>query len=422
VLKLFSLLFFFINLANADEFLNLTQAPLAQERIKIKASDFNIQIKNNKTLKIQTLLDKTSIEWVRVKETLLVPRARLKIRIKNPKNLLYIQYKDQIHNFQKSKNYIYAELNISLFENQQIKILSKSNELAQIIVLPKKRKKSRVLVDYSCSRNGINIKGLSGEHFSIGCHTKPVGKFGEERPMLEINWISPELQIVGTKLVPYHAAFLNKFPIKVKVLNIVTNKEKTITITAKIPKRLHRLFTAYGFGPYAFDTKTKNEQGDRVEKSEPMAPALFFYLNYKMSDTTSIRGFDAAVFKESKFNNAGAYFGNDFGFSFDKKLYFTSLIGVQYLYFQFDSDSTIISQPIFPQGLEFMYRHAFDIPNYIISGGVFLSPSDNIEYRNVWVRWGKNYFWELNLIEWGQDDFKASMWGLSVGFPFKGFL
>ena len=57
-----------------------------------------------------------------------------------------------------------------------------------------------------------------------------------------------------------------------------------------------------------------------------------------------------------------------------------------------------------------------------ISKKIFLIEVFFIEYRNVWVRWGKNYFWELNLIEWGQDDFKASMWGLSVGFPFKGFL
>ena len=59
--------------------------------------------------------------------------------------------------------------------------------------------------------------------------------------------------------------------------------------------------------------------------------------------------------------------------------------------------------------------------NYIRGRKVFLSPSNDLDYKNIWIRWGKSYFWELNLIEWGQDNFKASMWGLSVGFPLKGF-
>ena len=183
------------------------------------------------------------------------------------------------------------------------------------------------------------------------------------------------------------------------------------------------MFTAYGFGPYALHTKVTNSETKKTSQiHSPIAPALFFYMNYKISDNTSIRGFDAAIFQESKFNNAGLYLGSDFGFSLDNKLYFTTLLGVQYLYFKYDDEAPEVSEPIFPQGLEFMYRHAFDIPNYIISGGIFLSTDDDIEYENVWVRWGKNYFWELNLISWGKEDFEAKTWGLSVGLPFKGFL
>ena len=169
-------------------------------------------------------------------------------------------------------------------------------------------------------------------------------------------------------------------------------------------------------------TKTLDENQKVIDDKNNIAPALFFYLNYKISETNSIRGFDAAIFKESTFNNAGLYLGSDFGHSLDNKLHFTTLLGVQYLHFQFDKDSSAISEPIFPQGIEFMYRHAFDIPNYIIAGGVFLSTSETIDYENIWIRWGKNYFWELNLISWGKDNFEATTWGLSIGFPFKGFL
>jgi hypothetical protein len=406
----------------AERYLDLSNSSLGQDRVKLSSKDFKVEIvHNDSTVEIKSIIDKTSFEWVRIKNVLLVPKARVKIKVKRSEKHLHLTYKDQIYNFQQSSKSLFAEITISLYEKEPIYIVSESGEVAHIKFIPKPKKR-KPLIDFSCSRNNLKIEGLENEHFTIGCHTTPVGKYGSEKPMLEIIWISPDLKVKNSNLVPYNAAFLNKLPIKVNVVNIHTGKEKIITIKAKIPKRLHRLFTAYGLGPYSFNTKTLDKEGNELVKSEPLAPALFFYINYKISETTSIRGFDAAVFKDSKFNNAGIYLGNDFGFSFDNKLYFSTLLGVQYLYFKFDELNPEVSEPIFPQGIEFMYRHAFDIPNYIISGGVFLSPSDSVDYKNIWVRWGKNYFWELNLIEWGQDEFKASMWGLSVGFPFKGFL
>jgi hypothetical protein len=409
-------------LVYAERYLDLSQSTNGQERLRLTTSDFEVKINtNSNNLIIKSILDKTSIEWVRIKNVLLIPKARIKIKVSKTNKKLHLTYKDQIYNFQQSTKSMFAVITISLFEKGKVFINDGKEDIANIQIIPK-AKKRKILVDFSCSRNDIKVDGLENELFTIGCHTKPVGKFGKEKPMLEILWMSPELKIKNSSLVPYNAAFLNKLPVKVNVVNIYTGKEKVITISVKIPKRLHRLFTAYGLGPYSFNTKTVDKEDKVLSKSEPLAPALFFYINYKISDTTSIRGFDAAVFKESKFNNAGIYLGNDFGFSFDNKLYFSTLLGVQYLYFKFDEKNPEVSQPIFPQGIEVMYRHAFDIPNYIISGGIFLSPSDNFDYKNVWVRWGKNYFWELNFIEWGQDEFKASMWGLSIGFPFKGFL
>ena len=135
----------------------------------------------------------------------------------------------------------------------------------------------------------------------------------------------------------------------------------------------------------------------------------------------SIRGFDAAVWKKSTFNNAGVYFASDIASILDGKLTITTLLGMQHLYFQFDKKYETISEPIFPQGIEFLYKHAFGIKNYIVSGGAFISPSETIDYQNIWIRWGKNYFWELNYIYWGKDQFDAGMYGLSIGLPFKGF-
>ncbi len=400
----------------------MINSPPGEARIKFGRKDIKINIQEIKDIQIKAIVDNTSFEWRRVDKLVLMPLVRLKIRIQSNDPDFHIAYKDFTINFQQSNKASYAELYYSLYERHAVEIFRGKELIGKIDLEFNDHKKNRVIVDYTCSRNDIVIKGLENEHISLGCHTRRIGKFGKERPMLEISWVSPELKIIGSEHIPYQAAFLNRLPVNIRVLNIKTGIEKEITITARIPKRLHRLFTAYGLGPYAFNTEIVRENEVSESKQVDMAPALMFYLNYKVSESSSVRGFDAAIFQESRFNNAGLYLGSDFGHMLDNKIYFTTLLGVQYLYFKYDDDSPDISEPIFPQGLEFMYRHAFDIPNYIVSGGFFLSTENDIEYENIWVRWGKNYFWELNLISWGKDQFKAKTWGISVGFPFKGFL
>jgi hypothetical protein len=423
VLKLFSL-FIFIGFSNSaiSSGITLKDAPTAENRIKLSRKDVDINITKFGDQEIKAIVDNSSFEWVRFDETLLLPKVRLKIKVNSPDSDFVINYKGSSISFQQSKKNSYAELYFSLFERDEVQILNKDGKVANITITLNNKKAQRVIIDYTCSRNNIEIEGLEDEHFSIGCRTRRIGAYGKEKAMLEVQWVSPELKIVNGDYIPNYAAFLNKLPVKIKVQNVKTLKEKEITIKAKVPKRLHRLFTAYGFGPYSLHTKTVDSDKKVLTKRAPVASALFFYLNYKISDTSSIRGFNAAVLGESKFNNAAMYLGSDFAFSLDNKLYFTTLLGVQYLYFKFDDETPEVSEPIFPQGIEFMYRHAFNIPNYIVSGGVFLSTSDKIDYENIWVRWGKNYFWELNIITWGKDDFEARTWGVSVGIPFKGFL
>jgi hypothetical protein len=422
VLKLFKTLLILIPLVSTAK-MNLKNSPAGEARLKLSKQDVKIEIVSFSNEDIKAIIDPFSFEWVRYDSILLIPRVRLKIKISNPDPSFHIEYKSVTTSFQQSRKNSYSELYYSLYEREKVKIFKDNKLVGEVKINFLANEANNTVIDYTCSRNGIVINGLKSEHFSLGCQTRRIGQFGKEKPMLEVKWISPELKILGTDTVPYQAAFLNKRPINIKVENVITGERKTLTISARIPKRLHRMFTAYGFGPYALHTKLTDSKTEEVNTIHTgIAPALFFYLNYKISDSTSVRGFDAAIFQESQFNNAGLYLGSDFGFSLDNKLYFTTLLGVQYLYFKFDENSDEVSEPIFPQGLEFMYRHAFDIPNYIISGGIFLSTDDDIEYENVWVRWGKNYFWELNLISWGKDDFEAKTWGLSVGFPFKGFL
>lgn len=397
---------------------NLNGAPLAENRINLTPQDFKISIESQKKMKVN--IDPNSIHWVRYNKNLLIPRIKIDLFIEsNKSDSIFVEYKKEIFHLEKNGRQFSSELFYSPFENSPLNIYNDKKVIGKVQI--SMNKKYNHLIDYTCSRNNIKVDGLENYFISLGCNTKRIGEFGKEKPLLTVNWITPNLIIKNTDINHGTAVFTKGAPIEISAIDKRTNKLVNFRITSRIPKRLHRLFTAYGFGPYALETAS-NKDDQFEDYYSPAAPALFFYTNYKISEETSIRGFNALVFDKSVFNNAGAYLGSDFGFSLDNKLYFTTLLGVQHLFFKFDNDTTEVSEFIVPQGIEFMYRHAFDIPNYIISGGGFLSPSESFDYQNIWIRWGKNYFWELNYIYWANDNLSAKMWGLSVGFPFKGFL
>ena len=182
------------------------------------------------------------------------------------------------------------------------------------------------------------------------------------------------------------------------------------------PKRLKRLKTALGIGPYKFDTRLFGKKNE-----ERLSLAAMLYANFYLSENTSIRGFDALVKEQSLFNNFGLYFAYLVGQALDNKIEVVPLLGLQALSFKFNDEHSTIHKLIFPQGVEIIYKHAFGLKNYSLVYGMFLNPSSREKYKNLWVRFGSGFFWELNLIEWELEEKFARMWGLSIGIPWLGF-
>jgi hypothetical protein len=420
VLRLFSLILFILY-SQYGWSISFGDVLAGDERIELSTNDFIIENTVNLDVKIKTTLIENSIQWVRVHDVLLVPRARIAIYIQEEPELLHVIHEDQSILFQEEGKYAHTEFYVFLYNTEPIIVKYKGKTVGEINIYAKKQSKNREthVIDYSCNRYNIDLQGMEREFVSVGCKTHAIGEIGSETPMVEILWISANYKLLDQSKPPYIAIFFTSKPVK---LTLINNKGELheVTIQANIPKRSHRLKTAYGFGPYAFTTASK--QNAKQEKFEhPMVPALMAYFNFSLSNTTSIRGFDAVVWKESIFNNAGIYFANDIAEIYDKKIIITTLLGFQSLYFRFDQDTTSVNEVIFPQGIEILWKHFLGIKNYIFSYGMFLSPSRDLDYQNLWIRWGQKYFWELNYIHWGNDDLSATMWGLSIGFPFKGF-
>lgn len=303
---------------------------------------------------------------------------------------------------------------ISLFESLPLDLYEEDKKVNVIRVLPSSRLRSE-LIDYSCAPYSLTVEGIEDDFLSVGCKIQRTGKFGAEKPYLEVLLTSASYRLKDDSEPPYLIVFHETGESKITLVN-PEGKEQLITIKAKIPEKLPRLRLAGGFGPYTLDTKDKF--GNKISQ---IAPTIMLYGNLALNDSTSLRFFDSYSKNISTFHNWGGYFAWDLAEFCDQRCLITSLIGAQGIEYRFNSSTTTTNEMIFPQGFEFVYKHPFGNLNYRFSYGMFTSFSGLYDYGNYWVRYGKGWFWELNYIEWKREEQRASMFGISVGFPIGQF-
>jgi hypothetical protein len=392
--------------------LSLGPVQIGESRIPINLDDFKI----TSTIKgVKARFAKRSVQWIRIRNNLLTPRARLKIIIKNDRPDLHFLYHGQAIIPGMKKGYATADLYVDLFNPEEIIVSKAGKRIGTIRIHASRRLKSTNLhlIDYSCSRYKLEIKGLKGEYLSLGCRMERIGRWGKEFPRLIVTWSSTNYRLQDGTLPPYMTVLRDSSPANIEVEDDSGNK-KIITIQAQLPKRLNRIKTAFGFGPYSFKSRIETSYRD-----PKVAPAIMLYGNLALSESTSIRGFDALVWQESTFNNIGLYFAYDLANIMDNRINITPLLGAQGLTFRYNDKYSFETDIIYPQGFEVVYRHPFGQENYLLVFGAFLSlsSSSSTQYSNLWVRHGKRIFWELNYISWENNLRSATMWGLSVGIP-----
>ena len=90
------------SLAQKGQAISFGPVKIGEERIPINLKDFNIQIKGKKQ-KMKARWIKNSVQWVRIHGSLLTPRARLAIRLKDVDSTMHIRYQKKSITFQRKK-------------------------------------------------------------------------------------------------------------------------------------------------------------------------------------------------------------------------------------------------------------------------------------------------------------------------------
>ncbi|MCE3012643.1 MAG: hypothetical protein LW878_06210 [Proteobacteria bacterium] len=389
--------------------LSLGGLRLAEQRLPIALQDFILKKENRSHIKLQWVKD--SVQWIRLNEVLLMPRAKLRIQIPFTASSFHVKYLNKVFLLQSYQGKASLDLWVSLFRAEPITIL-KGSEVFEVITLSAEKSKQTTntqLIDYSCAPWSVEVSGLDDDYLSVGCQFHRSGKVGAEVPHLEILWSAASYRLEDNSPSPYYASITNSQPVEFEVINSKKEKRK-VTIKSKLPKRVKRLRVGFGLGPHQFKTMENKATEDRWTGS------YFLYSNLYLSEGVSLRAFDAYTRQNATFNNAGLYYATEISKFFDNRFSFTTLIGAQILTYKTPQGDNF-NEAIFPQGGEIVWQHPFGLKNYRMTVGLFFDLSQAHTYQNNWLRFGTSTFVEVNYIKWGTENTQAELWGFSVGFP-----
>jgi hypothetical protein len=389
---------------------------IGQSNSKIELSDFSIKKKQLQE-RVEASFVKGSVQWIRTDGNLLAPRVLLAIKIYTKSEGLHLKYQGSSIIPERQKDYLHTEIYVSLFNPSRISFSQGGKPRGYIYIQAKSNSNNGLTqhIDYSCARYNLQISGLEDEYLSAGCMLERKGEFGSETPRLQVTWTTTNFKLLDNTTPPFISFISGSNPSTITVQDY-QGKRRKISIKATLPKRLHRLKTAVGFGPYSYKAGVTYR-----EKKAKISPSFMLYSNLNLSPSTSIRAFDALIWQDSIFNNFGLYFAYELADAFDKRVSIVPLLGIQGLSFRYNNNTKFQHRVIYPQGFEVLYKHAFGIKNYSIFYGMFIGNSHDYKYKNLWLRWGQKYFWEINYISWQEEKTFAEMWGLSIGLPFMSF-
>lgn len=384
-------------------------------------ADFPVIVEKTK-FAVEARWVEKSVRWLRAKDGLPVPRARLVVTAAAAPERLILRWRGRAVQFQGGPDSAAAEIFVPLLDTGEalIELDGKPVSRIKITARPSAAAASaRHAIDHRCSPYAVQVRGLDDAYLSMTCRMIPVGRMGAEEALLEVRWSAAGVTLPDGSAPPLTAGLRDGRPARTTMLG-PDGKSRVVELSARVPARFNRMKLAWGAGPYNLSSSGASGNG--------IAGSAMLYGNFRLrtEDNLSLRAFEAAVGQSpaqtSFFNNLGLYFAYDAVRALDTRLRVTVLLGAQIVTFAPDGlTRKVHNEVIAPQGFEVSYPDAFGFRNKTLSGGLFLQPGTSKRYQNLWVRYGGRWFGELNYLSWRDNNRFATMWGFSVGAPLAQF-
>lgn len=425
--------------------------PAAIPPLPIDTEDYALLWVGEKIPDVEVSLEKGSLQWVRLFDILVLPRAVLTVSALDAVSgdIFYAGFS---HPMVISQGVGRVTVPLALISGEQntIQIRLQRREAAPQGSQPSqgsqppqglqtlrgkielhyrpRHPKEAIAIDSSCSSFGVEATPsadlFSDQWLYIGCRFTHLG---QERRIVSLElytfWdhVGSSIKINGMETPSAQGSLwtVKLNPSRTPLLLQVNQQEKeTVAVRYVMPEKIQLAFLGAGIGPYVYRYNAPDIAVDTV------APILTLYGSYWFNQTTRLVMFDATSLHSPLYTDLGIYLNYEAAKVLDRRMTINILIGGHVV--AFEANNQVNFSGSAPQGVEFVYRDFYK-KRYALSGGGFILPETNGKaYQNVWLRWGTaTFFAEFNFIGWsepvgnGRVDMRS--FGISIGGPLARF-
>jgi hypothetical protein len=408
-------------------------APSANPLEGISVTDYEIDWQGEAPPGAKAELETDSLQWVRIIDLLVLPRARMRLTFSSPLTARVIH-----GGFSTGGTKLTSiDFPVALLSNpkNEIKLRyehdgSQKESALRLRMKPRQvNPTQRIHLDSSCSKFAVNAQWKLPTHETqswiyIACRFVSTNGDQYRKSSMEMYVIwdetetTPHRMVDGIQAEPtLPSLWALRLGAKPGRVTLRSPKQEEFEISYSLSERHYKGFLGLGIGPYM------SEFNGVGEYDEGWSPLLTLYGSVYVNETLRVVGFDATSISNRLWTDLGIYLSTENAKMFDQRLTMNLLFGGHIIGFRTDGKTHAV--PSFPQGFEFIYADAF-ARGYSGSLGGFIYPEINgRSYYNLWIRWGGRVFWEINYLaakeSFDNNSVSSKSLGLTVGFPMARF-
>lgn len=370
-----------------------------------------------------------SLQWVRVKETLVLPRARLILDFKDL-SAGQISYANSHQSIPIQGSTAHTEMTVALLSSKYNSVILKIKRKNQILSgtirfefkpsAPKPMNQNRVYLDPSCSKFKLKAETLghwTQDWVYLGCRLIRLEGKEHRTSSLELMafWDNANDSIeIGGIPTPSRDTSLWTLQLTPDTSQVILHgNQQKLNIHYQIPEYYHNASIKLGLGPYQFSFRGNGENVQEITNLTTI------YGSYFITETARAVVFGAVTTDSHLFSDLGVYIHTEYQKILDKRLNISLLIGGHGVGFFSQGKYHLLASA--PQGFEVTFIDAFVSGNNLTAGAFVYPLISGTSYLNSWIRWGGQMFGEVNYISWQNQTqsflFNASSVGFTFGFP-----
>jgi hypothetical protein len=404
--------------------------PTAFEVFPLSPADFSTEWKGPAPEGVQVSVVPGSIQWVRVSQLLVVPRARLRL-VAQGHEAITLRTSGSVETGLSGKIF---EALVPLFSGEwpplklQLKKAGQVREHAfNLKYSPAKStpvQKNRVFMDSSCSpylSEALGSESLAAHQWAyLGCRMVRSRQGSAEFPTFEVylHWDGPQGPVKANG-IPIEPAVPGLWLIRLggerSSVEISDGSGHRFELRFQIPRKLSYASLGLGVGPYGYYFE------DGVTTVSRTLPITTMYGSYFLTESSRLVFFDAFAPGNRWYNDIGFYFNNESSRALDDRMSVNILLGFHVIGFR--AASSVAYRLGVPQGFELIFRDAFATRYNLSAGGFFYPPIAGKTYYNAWFRYGTSrLFAEINYIAWSElgpenEKVYSRSLGFTIGAP-----